>query len=148
MLYDKILLVLYLIVIVIVVVELYDFWGIAIVMLLVLIITLVQKMDIVNKIEDGSRKRAEALSTVLNRIEYFSKNLFEFKQNLSRHLYGMETKIDEVRHEHEVEFEKSYRELAKKIFEIENKLTGVKKTLGAAFGSVDERLKRLEGGTE
>jgi hypothetical protein len=40
--------------------------------------------------------------------------------------------------------EKSYRELAGKIFDIENKLSAVKKTLGMTYSVVDERLQAVE----
>ena len=148
MFYDKVLLMLYVIVIVIVFLELHELWGIAAIVLLFLVIFLVQKINIEDKLGKYSKKREEILDNIMNRIELFSKNLDELKYNLNKHLFAVETRIDELRHDHEIEIEKNYRELAKKIFEIENRLNGVKKTLGSALGSLDERLRNIEKDSE
>ncbi len=141
---EKAMLVLYAIALIIIVVEVSAFWGVAITMMLVLVITLLQKMDTEGKIRDLNQKKERMLDLITERLDIFSSRLREIDQNLNRNAFNIENKIAETRHFVEDENERNYRELAKKIFDIENKLNSVKKTLGAAFGSLDERVKRFE----
>jgi uncharacterized protein YlxW (UPF0749 family) len=141
--YDKMVLLLYIVTLFIIVVALSQ-WEVSIVFLLVLIIVLFQKISTEEKIEEISRNRDKIINVVTERLDSFSNKTEALKQNLNRNMFVIENRILEIRHSHEDEIEKHYRELARKIFDVENKLNAVKKTLGAAFGSLDERVKRFE----
>jgi len=141
--YNMAVLVLYLVTLIIVVAALSQWIG-SIVLLLILIIVLIQKISTEEKIDDINEKRGKLIDTVSEKLDNFSNRTENLRQSLNKHMFVMENRILETRHEHETEMEKYYRELARKIFDVENRLNSVKKTLGAAFGSLDERIKRFE----
>jgi replicative DNA helicase len=119
-------------------------WEVSIVVMLVLIIVLVQKISTEGKIEEVEKKRVKSIDTVAEKLDIFSNKAEELKKNLNRNMFVIENRIFEIGHSQQNEMEKHYRELARKIFDVENKLNSVKKTLGAAVGSLDERVKRFE----
>ena len=141
--YDKIVLLLYLITLFTIVVALPQ-WEIAIVMLLVLIVVLFQKISVEEKIEEVDKKRGEIIDTVTERLDIFSRKTEHMRQNMNKSMFVVQNRILDIKNSHNTEIESHYRELARKIFDVENKLNAVKKTLGSAVGSLDERVKRFE----
>ena len=141
---DKLLLTLYVITLAIILVELFQFWGLAITMLLLLMITVVQKIIFERGMLALTNKKNSMIDLITKRLDAFSGNIETVKNDLNRHMAVIDDRITESKHQNEVELEKHYREFARKIIDIENKLNSVKKTLGAAFGSLDERLKYVE----
>ena len=144
MFFDRALPILYIVVLAIILIELFEFWGFAIILMLFLIITLVQKMSVESKIEETDRARKNLINLITEKLDNFSNRIGEIGYNLDKHVFALERRIDEVRHSYEIEMDRNYRELARKIFELENRLNDVKKTLGAAFGSLDERVRKFE----
>jgi hypothetical protein len=125
-------------------IELFNFWGLAVIMMLFLIITIVQKFSVEYRVEETNRARKNLIDLITEKLDGFSSRISDIGYNLDKHVFALENRLDEVRHSYEVDMDKNYRELAKKIFELENRLGDVKKTLGAAFGSLDERLGLVE----
>ena len=144
MFFDRALPILYIVVLAIILIELFEFWGLAIILMLFLIITLVQKMSVESKIEETDRARKNLINLITEKLDNFSNRIGEIGYNLDKHVFALERRVDEVRHSYEIEMDRNYRELARKIFDLENRLNDVKKTLGAAFGSLDERVRKFE----
>jgi len=144
MFFNRALPILYIIVLAMILIELFEFWGLAIVLMLFLLITLVQKMSVENKIEASDRARKNLIDLITEKLDRLSSRIGEIGYNLDKHVFALENRIDEVRHFYEVEMDRNYRELARKIFELENRLNDIKKTVGAAFGSLDERVRKFE----
>jgi 5-bromo-4-chloroindolyl phosphate hydrolysis protein len=144
MFFNKALPILYLIVLALILIELFEFWGLATILMLFLIITLVQKIHIEAKIKETDRTRKNTIDLVTEKLDIFASRIGEIGYNLDKHVYALENRINEARHSYEVEQDRNYRELARKIFDVENRLNDVKKTLGAAFGSLDERVRKFE----
>ena len=144
MFFDKALTVLYIIVLAMILIELFQFWGLAVILMLFLIITLVQKISIENRVGETERARKNLIDLITEKLDIFSNRISDIGYNLDKHVYALESRIEEVRHSYEIDSGRNYRELAKKIFDVENRLNDVKKTLGAAFGSLDERIGAIE----
>jgi hypothetical protein len=141
---NKALPILYIIVLGMILIELLDFWGLAVILMLFLIITLVQKIYVEAKVKETEKTRKNMIDLVTEKLDIFSNRIGDIGYNLDKHVYALENRINEARHSYEVEMDSNYRELARKIFDLENRLNEVKKTLGAAFGSLDERLSKFE----
>lgn len=142
--YDKIMLVLCIVTLVLIVFGLFEFWLLSIIFMLMLIIILMVKVSSEKKIEKVDKDRGRLISLVTERLDSISGKVEDAKTNINRSVFVLENRIAEVKHSYETEMEDSYRELAKKIFDVENKLGAIKKTLGAAYGTLDERLHSLE----
>ena len=144
MFFNKALTILYIIVLAMILIELFEFWGLAVILMLFLVITLVQKISIESRVEETEKARKNMIDLITEKLDVFSNRIGEVGYNLDKHVYALESRIDEARHSYEIELDRNYRELAKKIFDVENRLNDVKKTLGAAFGSLDERVGAIE----
>ena len=118
--------------------------AIVIIFMLMLIIILLVKISSEKKIEKVDKDRGRLISLVTERLDSISGKVEDAKTNINKSVFVLENRIAEVKHSYETEMEDSYRELAKKIFDVENKLSAIKKTLGAAYGTLDERLHRIE----
>ena len=145
---DKILLALYVIVLGFIVFGLYELWLMSIIFMLFLIITILQKISIEDRVEKVDKNRSKVVALVIDNLDKISSKVEQTRGNVERSMFILENRIEEVKHTYEKEMENYYRELARKIFDVENRLNSVKKTLGAAYGSIDERLQRIEQTTE
>ena len=141
---DKLLLILFVAALALIVLGLFDFWLISIIFMLLLIISLMLKMSADEKIEKIEKNRSRLVTLVTDRLDGISGGIDNVRNDFNKSVFALENRVSEVKHSYETEMEENYRELAKKIFDVENKLNVVKKTLGAAYGSIDERLQRLE----
>jgi len=149
--HDIILIILYAIALVVVVMSFSNLILIGFTFLLVMIITIMQKIYVDSslekqskKIEEMDSKRTRLVDLILQRLESFSKTLQLLRHEISTVVSSNENKIQEIRHEASVESEKQYRELAKKILDVENRTTEIKKNLGVVYSTIDERLKEME----
>lgn len=135
--YGRVLNLLYVVLIALVALTMFDMAVTAVVILIVTIITLVQKIHFEEEIESDKKKRAEMIDAISAKIDAFSCKVEELHA-------VVENRMSEFRHDYEVELEKQYRELARKILDVENNLSAVKRTLGAAFSTLDDRLIGIE----
>ena len=138
------ILALYAITLVVILIEFSSQWGLAIVMMLILVITLLVKMTSEERINDVKKDRELYINVISERLNAFSNRVEDLKSNINKNAFNIQNRIYEVEHSAQIEMESNYRDLAKKIFDLENRLGDVKKTLGAAYGSLDERLQRFE----
>jgi predicted nucleic acid-binding Zn-ribbon protein len=142
--YDNILLGLYFITLVIVVLGLSSIWPLAISLLLILIITLVNKMNTEHFVYEQKKERTMKINRIVETVTLMSKKMEDVAYNLDRHMFTLENRIDETKKSNEIGAERQYRELARKILEIENKTNSARKTLAAVFGNLDDRLQKIE----
>lgn len=142
--YDNVLLAVYFVALMLIILELSGIWSLAIVLMLVLIITLVQKINMEDYLKLEKKGRERNLNNVAESVAIISKNVEDVRYNLDKHMFVIENRIAGMRTDCDASLEKHYRELAAKIFDVENKLTATRKTLAAAFGSLDDRLQGVE----
>jgi hypothetical protein len=128
--YNKVLVGLYLVTIAVILVELFQVWGLAIITMLILAITIVQKMNFEKALSDVKKKRNQLIDIISERLDLFSDNVDKMRVDLSRSMISIENRITGLKDSQKAENEKNYRDLARKIIEIENRLNGLKRTLG------------------
>lgn len=142
--YEKIFVIFFLVTVGIILIDLSNFFSLAIALLLILFAVAVQKMGSDKAILDISKERRQLVDILLNRLDVFQDKLSEISKHTSSIRTETDKKLVEFRHEYKVENEAQYRELAKKIFDIENKVNSVRKNLGIAYGALDERIRGFE----
>ncbi len=120
-----------------------SYFTLAITLLLILVAILVQKFhnDEMFSINEKKNKIVEKL---LYRLAIIQKSVSEISFSIKSMNRDAIEKIEELRHDYQVEMEKQYRDLARKMIDLENKLNNIKKNLGIAYSSIDERLRRIE----
>ena len=145
---DVILIILYIIVLAIVVLTFSDVFLLGITLLIILVITFVQKIYVEDEFLKQKKRRqrfvlliSEKIDTISNSIEKVGS---DFKKATEEVGDRFNNRIDNFQREVQGESEKQYRDLARKILESENKINEVKKNLGIAYGSLDERLRGIE----
>ncbi len=112
-------------------------------MLLLLIVILLGKINArseVSRLKEGITEKLDAITSKIDAIPKTDG----IKESFNRDLLFLDSKVNELRNEYTVEMEKQYRELARKIAEVENGLGEIRRTLGAAFGTLEERLESVE----
>ena len=108
-------------------------------MLLLLIAILLGKINTkteVSRLKEGITEKLDAITSKIDAIPKTD----DIKESFNRDIMFLDRKISELRNEYTVELEKQYRELARKILEVENSVGEIRRTVGAAFGSLEERL--------
>src|SRR3989344_7196573 len=138
--YDKALLGLYGLSLLGIIVVLSDVWPLAAILILVLITSLVQKGYLEEMIANESGKRRETLDKIVTRLELFSRKLDDMRYDVGKEFYTIESRLEETRIDHQKEMDMNYRELARKIFDVENRLNATRKTFSAALGAMDDRI--------
>jgi hypothetical protein len=81
------------------------------------------------------------IGDISNKVNVITQQVNEMKSGAEKNVFALENRIDEVKTEYRIEMESQYRDLAKKIIEVENRLIEIRKTIGAAFGSLEDRLE-------
>lgn len=109
-------------------------------LLLILIITLVAKIDAKSESAKLRESLTAKLDSITVKIDSIPKTE-DIKESFNRDIMFLDRKISELRNEYTVELEKQYRELARKILEVENSISEIRRTVGAAFGPLEERLE-------
>lgn len=116
---------------------------IIIALLIIMIITLLGKIDAKTETSKLKESLTEKLDSITQKVDAIPKT-DEIRESFRRDIQFVDGKISELRNEYTVELEKQYRELARKILEVENSIGEIRRTLGAAFGSLEERLESVE----
>lgn len=120
--------------------QLFGFPGLLIAILLVIIASLFNEIS-VRKTEltiEGLQTRTGELA---EKISAASQQFNDIKSSSEKSLFALENRIDEIKTDYRLELESQYRDLARKIIEMENRLLEIKKTIGAAFGSLEDRME-------
>ncbi len=127
-------------------------WEIAVLALIILTITLIQKIRMDDEIEDSRKKRARLIEIVTETLDDISRKLSDASSEFKKQLFSSEArvtnklteKISEERDKWKADLEGSYRELVRKIVDIENKHNSLKRTVGAGFGTLEDQIKNLQ----
>ncbi|MBI2971194.1 MAG: hypothetical protein HYY37_02105 [Candidatus Aenigmarchaeota archaeon] len=140
---DAFLLALYIVAVLFVLYQFMSLWPLAIALLLLLLIMLIQKLHLDRKLEVELAGRRNVLSRIEERMDAFARGIEAVRVELNRSMFVIGSRLTELESS-KSEMRSSNEMLATKLIEIENKLTSIKKTLGAAFGSLDDRIHLME----
>jgi biopolymer transport protein ExbB/TolQ len=148
---DSGLIILYVLALVGIVYLLTSAWQVAVVLFITLLVTLLLKLRTDKIAIKEVEKREKLINTVSEKLEKFSDKFIAFSDEFKKNVAGLENKLDKKfmgeQKVREIEMDKMYRELAKKILEIENKTDKLRRNLGAGLGAMEDRMKEksLEG---
>ena len=142
--YDKVLLALYAISLLAIIILVGDLWALAILFILILIIGLLQKVSFEEELRHEKIIRKKSFFKIAENLDIFSDKIDTVKHDIDKNFFTLENRIIETRSDYQKDIDMNYRELVRKILEIENRLNSTKKTFSAAFGAVDERLNHME----
>jgi peptidoglycan hydrolase CwlO-like protein len=129
---------------VILIVFFLDNFVLKITLLLILLIFTIQKTWTRIKLNKTIQNQKDVISLTSNRLSELRENIGKTRKDIDQQLFLFENKIDNVRSDFEVDMNNQYRDLTRKIIELENRLNQTKKTLGAGLGLMEERLKERE----
>ncbi len=124
-------------------------WAVAVTSLLILAITLLQKIKTDEDMEETKRKFSRITEIVTTHLDDISKKIgTEFQ----RHALAVEARITgqiteriaEERDKWKADIELSYKDITRKIVDIENKHNSLKRTVGAGLGALEDRIKTME----
>jgi len=132
---------LYIIAVALVILQLAGYPGLILAVLLTMIIMLLNAIDSVRKMEQTNTGMNAKIGDISNKVNVITQQVNEMKSGAEKNVFALENRIDEVKTEYRIEMESQYRDLAKKIIEVENRLIEIRKTIGAAFGSLEDRLE-------
>lgn len=142
--FDYYMFVLYVLVVALTMYFFFNFWGLATISLLIIVIIILQKIYFENRFSEAERMRAKMIDLVSAKMELFSKRLEDLKDNIYRNSLFLDNKMNEYRTESKTEGENMFREIAKKIFDIENRLERIRKIVGVSYENLDERIQHIE----
>lgn len=149
--YEKIAFLLNLCLLVIIIVKFLNLWSIASSFLIIMIIVLLYKVDFDLKIEIIEKKLAqifkisEQLERVANRVldirEEVRIGLYKIEEDFNSKLNEREKIIIEKIKSNEERIETNYRDIARKIIEIENRIHDIKSSLANYISYVEDLIK-------
>ncbi|MFC2143050.1 hypothetical protein ACFLQN_01480 [Candidatus Aenigmatarchaeota archaeon] len=146
--YNIALIILYIAVLAIIVITFSDVFLLGITLIIIIIITFIQKMHMEDSFDKQKQKRKRFIFLLSEKIDSISHTIErvgnDFNSTSSVLASNFNDRVNEFTNEIQTESEKQYRDLARKILESENKINEVKKNLGIAYGSLDERLRGIE----
>jgi len=119
-------------------------WLLSIAILVVLIIIIVQKMWLGSKLDETRKNQKDIIDIMGNRLSDFSNRINDIKSKFEKEMFVLNTKLDFEKRDWERYVDATYRDLARKILDVENNLNKIKRTLGAGLGTAEERLNRIE----
>jgi low affinity Fe/Cu permease len=142
--YDWILIALYLLVLVVIAKELFSMAALTVVIVLLMVIVIIQKMGLERLINSGETERNKKLDDMTSKIEEVSRKVDNHKEDFSRQVVFVDSKVNDVRHFVEVEINNAYSDLSRRLVGIEDKLNEMRHIFSAAVGSLDERIQSTE----
>ncbi|MBS3054125.1 MAG: hypothetical protein J4431_01155 [Candidatus Aenigmarchaeota archaeon] len=138
--YDKALLGLYVISLFAIIALLSDVWALAAILVLILMVSLVQKAAFEDEIIRESDRHREAMVQIAARLELFSRKLEEIRYDVGKGFYAFDSRLKEARVDYQKDMDMNYRELSRKLYEVENRLTAARRTFASALGAMDDRI--------
>ena len=142
--YEKIAFVLNIGLLVLILVKLLDLMVIASAILILMVILLFYKLNFDEKIRNILRcekTKTEQINTILNHINTISSNVLSMRNEVRRDIFAIESRLHWQKSDVELEIQKNYRELARKIIELENKLNHTRKTLAGYMSYLEEKVE-------
>lgn len=142
--YDGALLALYGAALIAVIILLSELWALAGLFILALTISLLQKVHLEERIEEEITSRRKAAENVATKVDAIAKRIEDARYEISKNFFAVESRLEDVRSDSMKEMGMNYRELARKISELEARLDTAKRTYSAALASFDERIQAAE----
>ena len=118
----------------------------AVVIMLVLAFALVLKIAVDSDLVTERSARAKLALLVSERVDDISHGVSHIADELTTRNRDVLDSLAEARHLYTVEAGAQYRELAKKIVDVENIVSETRKNLALLASVLDERMKRMEAG--
>ena len=141
--YEKIALILNLWLLIFIILRLMIVWSLAASFLLVMLIILLYKINFDQKIERIENKLS-LIEKISESLEKIMDSILKIRDDFMISIFRIEKKAEKDRKEIEEEMENKYREMVKKVIEIENKMNETKKSLTGYISYIEESLKSRE----
>lgn len=142
--YDILSFVLYLIILAGIVLILPVYWQVSILLALLAIITIVQKISVETDLETAKKKRMKIISIFNEKLDKILNTIQTLGNEFKIAHKEFQTKISELRNQHRIEIETSYRDLTRRINNVENNISKIKRTLAAGLAVLEDRVAELE----
>ena len=133
---DSLVLPIYIIVLGMIIFFLGNVWELSIILMLILAITVLHKILSDKEIGEIKSNRAKVIDLITEKLDAFSSGIEQVRQDIAGHYKGFEERASNL--------EKYYTNLTERVIDIENRVHEVRKTLGAAVGLMEERIKEEE----
>ena len=101
--------------------------------MLILAITVLHKTFSDREMYEIKKNRSKTIDLVIEKIDAFSSGIERVSQDIAGHYQGFKETTETL--------EKNYRDITERVINIENRVHEVRKTLGAAVGSLEERMQ-------
>ncbi len=124
-----------------VILQIFGFSGLILAVLLTMIISLINRMDYIKRTEESKEYANSRLAEIADTVNSIAQQVNELRANVEKNVFSLENRITEVKTDYRIEMESQYRDLVKKIIDVENRLIDIRKTVGAAFGTLEDRLE-------
>lgn len=133
---DMLLFPIYLVVLGMIVYFLGNLWELSVILMLILSITVIHKIFADRDMNEMRKNREKVINVVTEKLDIFSSAVDRIRQDISGHYKTFEEKTSNL--------ERNYTNLTERVIDIENRVHEVRKTLGAAVGSLEERIREEE----
>ena len=133
---DVLMFPIYIIVLAMIIFFLGNLWELSIVLMLILAITVLHKIFADRDFGEMKRNRSKLIDLITEKLDMFSSSIEQVRQDIGGHYKSFEEKTTTL--------EKYYMDLTGRVIDIENRVHEVRKTLGAAVGLMEERIKDRE----
>lgn len=150
--YEKVAFLLNLCLLVLIIVRFLNLWSIASAFLIIMIIVLLYKVDFDLKIETIEKKLVQLLK-ISEQLERIASRILDIREEIRIGLYRVEQDFNSKIEEKESAFiekirstdekvENKYRDLAKKIIDIENRIHDIKSSLATYVSYIEDLIKQ------
>ncbi|MBI4896506.1 MAG: hypothetical protein HY832_03065 [Candidatus Aenigmarchaeota archaeon] len=145
---DWLMTVLFLFAIVFTALALVSQWELMLIVYVILLMLILYKMALTATMHETvieTKRDNHELTTLLSaKLDGIADGVEQTRKDLNRTMFVVMNRIEGVRLETKIKQEDQYRELVKSIISVENKVTTLRKTLEAAYESIDNRIKKVE----
>jgi len=141
--YEKIAFLLNIFLLVFIILRLISILSIAAPFLTIMLIISLYKISFDERIEE-IKKKTLLIEKISEGIEKLMNSILQIRDDFMISTFRVEQKVEKNRKEIEDKMENNYRDVSKKIIEIENKMHEIKKSLASYILYVEEIAKRSE----
>ncbi len=126
----------YIIVLGMIVFFLGNLWELSMILMLILAITVLHKILSDKEVGEIKQNRSKVIDIITEKLDAFSSNIDTIRTDITGHYKSFEEKASSI--------ESNYRNLTERVIDIENRVHEVRKTLGAAVGLMEEKIREEE----
>jgi hypothetical protein len=113
-----------------------NLWELSMILMLILAITVLHKILYEKDVGEIKKNRSKLVDLITEKLDMFSQNIDRVRQDMASHYKSFEEKASSI--------ESNYRNLTERVIDIENRVHEVRKTLGAAVGLMEEKIREDE----